>query len=298
MALEKSTKTTFLAFALLLMSLPSPAIALEPGTLVGENFYQLIRPGDTLIEQARQHGVGYGTLIHANPAIDPWQPPPDALILIPRAAIVPYQAQAGITINLAEKRLYLIRQGGERTLIHLYPIGIGREGRHTPTGDNQVVTMITNPSWTPPPSLRAEHPELPAVIAPGPDNPLGEFWIGLSQDHIGLHGTNRPFGIGRQVSSGCIRLYPEHIRLLFQHVHIGMVVMIIDLPIKLGQKDGQLYLEAHPDPANRVLAPMAEILRQRDLIAAEADIDWQQVRLVLEQRTGVPQPISAPLNQP
>lgn len=298
MALVKSTKTTLLTLALLFLTLLSPAAALEPATLVGASFYQLIRPGDTLIELARQHGVGYGTLIEANPGIDPWQPPSDAEILVPRAAIVPYQAQPGITINLAEQRLYLIREGQERTLISIYPIGIGREGRDTPTGDHQVITMIANPSWTPPPSLRTEHPELPAVIAPGPDNPLGAFWIGLSQEHIGLHGTNRPFGIGRQISSGCIRLYPEHIHLLFQRAHIGMAVTIIDLPIKVGQKDGQMYLEAHPDPAKRVPAPIAEILRQVDLIAAEAEIDWQQVRLVLEQRTGVPQPISAPLNQP
>ncbi len=298
MALVKSTKTTLLTLALLFLAMSSPAAALEPATLVGASFYQLIRPGDTLIELARQHGVGYGSLIEANPGIDPWQPPSDAEILVPRAAIVPYQAQPGITINLAEQRLYLIREGQERTLISIYPIGIGREGRDTPTGDHRVVTMIANPSWTPPPSLRTEHPELPAVIAPGPDNPLGAFWIGLSQEHIGLHGTNRPFGIGRQISSGCIRLYPEHIHLLFQRVHIGMAVTIIDLPIKVGQKDGQMYLEAHPDAASRVPAPMAEILHQLDLIAAEAEIDWQQVRLVLAERTGVPQPISAPLNQP
>lgn len=298
LALEKFTKVILLPLALLLLTLPSPATALEPGTLVGASFYQLIRAGDTLIELARRHGVGYGSLIQANPGVDPWQPPADTEILIPRGAILPYQAQAGITINLAEKRLYLVRQGEERTLIHFYPIGIGREGRDTPTGDQQIVTMITDPSWTPPPSLRAAQPALPAVIAPGPDNPLGDYWIGLSQEHIGVHGTNRPFGIGRQVSSGCIRLYPEHIRLLFQRVQLGMAVAIIDLPIKLGHKEGQLYLEAHPDPANRVPAPLTEILRQRDLIAAEADIDWQRVRHVLAQRTGVPQAVSAPLQQP
>lgn len=282
----------------LLLVVPSSVFAITSDTLVGENFYQLIHPGDTLIELARRHGIGYGTLINANPTIDPWQPPADSELLIPRAAIVPYQAQAGITINLAEQRLYLIREGRQQTLINVYPIGIGREGRDTPTGYNQVVTMIANPSWTPPPSWRAEHPQLPAVIPPGPDNPLGEYWIGLSQKHIGLHGTNRPFGIGRQVSSGCIRLYPEHIQLLFERVYLGMAVTIIDQPIKLGLKEGRLYLEAHPDPTNRVVAPIAEILRQRDLVAPQADIDWLQARLILEQRTGVPQPVSAPPNQP
>ncbi len=298
MTLKKITKTVFPALALLIMALSSSAAVLTPDTLVGANFYQLIQPGDTLIELARQHGIGYGTLINANPSIDPWQPPVDSEILIPRAAIVPYQAQPGITINLAEQRLYLIREGRHQALTSVYPIGIGREGRDTPIGNNRVVTMIANPSWTAPPSWRAEHPQLPAVIPPGPDNPLGDYWIGLSQKHIGLHGTNRPFGIGRQVSSGCIRLYPEHIQLLFERVHIGMAVTIIDQPIKLGHKEGQLYLEAHPDPANRVEAPIEEILRQRDLIAPKADIDWQQVRLILQQRTGVPQLVTLSQNEP
>lgn len=269
----------------------------ETDTLVGENFYQLVQPGDTLIELARQHGIGYGTLIHANPTIDPWQPPAGSEVLIPRAAIVPYQAQSGITINLAEQRLFLIREGRQQTLTSVFPIGIGREGRDTPTGNNRVVTMIANPSWTPPPSWRAEHPQMPAVIPPGPDNPLGDYWIGLSQKHIGLHGTNRPFGIGRQVSSGCIRLYPEHIQLLFERTHLGMAVTIIDQPIKLGLNQGQLYLEAHPDPETKVVAPIAEILRQRDLIAPQAVLDWQQVRLILQQRTGVPQLVTVPHNE-
>ncbi len=298
MTLKKLLKSTPLTLVWLVLILSTPGAAQQPGTLVGENFYQLIRPGDTLIELARHYGIGYGTLINANSAIDPWQPPTDSEILIPRAAIVPYQAHSGITINLAEQRLYLVRKGQQKTLTSVFPIGIGREGRDTPTGNNRVVTMIANPSWTPPPSWRAEHPELPAVIPPGSDNPLGDYWIGLSQKHIGLHGTNRPFGIGRQVSSGCIRLYPEHIQFLFERVHIGMTVTIIDQPIKLGHKDGQLYLEAHPDPTTRVVAPMAEILRQRDLIAPKEEVDWQHVRLILEQRTGVPQPVSPPLNQP
>jgi L,D-transpeptidase ErfK/SrfK len=289
---EKFTKSLLLPLAFLLLTLLSPATAKEPETLVGANFYQLVRPGDTLIELARHAGVGYGALIQANPGIDPWQPPAGTEILVPRAAIVPYQAQAGITVNLAEQRLYLIQEGHNDTPVRAYPIGIGREGYDTPTGQYRVVTMVTNPNWTPPPSVRAERPGIPAVVPPGPDNPLGNYWIGLSDHSIGLHGTNRPYGIGRHVSSGCIRLYPEHISILFRRVHIGMPVKIIDLPIKLGQLEGRLYLEAHPDPGNKVAAPLTEIIRQRDLIAPDVEIDWQQVRLVLDQRKGVPHPVS------
>ena len=293
-----SAQTGLLLIQLLLVAAKATALPWTSGqplpALVGANYYHYIETGETLIEVARRAGVGYGTLIHANPGIDPWQPPEGVEILVPRAAIVPYQAQAGITVNLAEQRLYLIRAESDGYAIRSYPIGIGREGHGTPTGQYRVVTMIAAPSWTPPPSVRAERPDLPAIIPPGPDNPLGDYWIGLSSHSIGLHGTNRPYGIGRQVSSGCIRLYPEHIRLLFRQAYIGMPVTIIDMPIKLGQSGGRLYLEAHPDPNNMIETPLAEVTRQHNLLASGIDIDWSEVHLALELRTGVPHPVSAP----
>lgn len=298
MTLEQCIKSAFLSLALLLLNLPLTVAAQrdlplqQAATLVGASYVHLIRPGETLIELARHAGVGYGTLLQANPDIDPWQPRAGTEILIPRATVVPYEVQPGITVNLAEKRLYLIQQEQQDSRIRVYPIGIGREGSNTPTGSYRVIIMIASPSWTPPESIRAERPELPALVPPGPDNPLGDYWIGLSEHQIGLHGTNRPYGIGRQVSSGCIRLYPEHIDTLFRHVHIGMPVTIIDSPLKLGFMGDLLYLEAHPDPDSRVSAPLTEIIRQRDLIAPGEQIDWHKVRLLLEQRTGVPHPIS------
>ncbi len=296
---KKRSALTGYVLALLLLTGATAVVAQQPeawsrpSSVVGENYYHYVAAGETLIELARDAGVGYGALIQANPGIDPWQPPVGAEILIPRAAIVPYLAQPGITVNLAEQRLYLIQQGDNERFIRSYPIGIGREGNDTPTGQYRVITMIANPSWTPPPSVRAEQPDIPGVVPPGPDNPLGDYWIGLSTHSIGLHGTNRPYGIGRQVSSGCIRLYPEHISILFRRVDIGMPVTIIDLPIKLGHLDGRLYLETHPDPDGKIAAPLTEIIRQRDLLAPDEQIDWQQVRLVLDQRKGVPHPVSA-----
>ncbi|MFO7765291.1 MAG: L,D-transpeptidase family protein [Pelovirga sp.] len=276
------------------VSARQPIATLTSATLIGENYYHYVEAQETLIELARHAGVGYGALILANPDIDPWQPSVGAEVLVPRAAIVPDQARPGITINLAERRLYLIREGNSEAPIRAYPIGIGREGSDTPTGQYQVINLIAGPNWTPPANTRTERPELPAVVPPGPENPLGDYWIGLSADNIGLHGTNRPYGIGRQVSSGCIRLYPEHIHVLFHRAHIGMPVTIIDQPIKLGQKDGHLYLEAHPDPDSRVAAPLTEVMRQRDLVAPDVQLDWHKVRQVLAARTGVPHPVSAP----
>lgn len=264
----------------------------ETAQLVGENRPYRLNKGETLIELARRSGTGYTALSHANPGLDPWLPPTDREILLPLAGIVPERAQPGITVNLAELRLYLLWQKQGETLVRIYPVGIGREGKTTPLGRYTVINLVTNPSWTQPPDSRAERPGLPAVVPPGPDNPLGNHWIGLSGHRLGLHGTNRPYGIGREVSRGCIRLYPEHIAELFDRTNRGMPVNIIYQPVKLGQRDGVLYLEAHPDPRELVLMPLTEIMRQRDRIAPGAELDWQAVRLVLQQQTGVPQPVS------
>ncbi|WP_305045729.1 L,D-transpeptidase family protein [Geoalkalibacter sp.] len=262
-----------------------------PAPVVGSARTYVIGVGEDLIELAWRAGVGYESLVQANPDIDPWLPPAGAQLVLPHIAIVP-QTRPGIVINLAEKRLYYLWREGADTLVRFYPIGIGREGRETPLGNFRVVNRAKDPTWTPPPSVRAEKPYLPATVPPGPNNPLGEYWLGLNDKRIGLHGTNRPFGVGREVSSGCIRLYPEHIRDLFYRVQVGTPVEIIYQPIKVGLRGGHLYLEVHPDERGVVADPQAEVLRQKAALGNGMRVDFDAVRLALEKKSGMPVRIS------
>ncbi|WP_429884459.1 L,D-transpeptidase family protein [Geoalkalibacter halelectricus] len=264
-----------------------------PAPLVGEPRPYIIGLEEDLINLAWRSGVGYGALVRANPDVDPWLPAPGTSVVLPLSAVLPAGAKPGITINLAELRLYLIWQEGEDTLVRYYPIGIGREGRETPLGEFHVANRAKNPSWTPPPSVRAERPYLPGTVPPGPDNPLGDFWIGLNDRRIGIHGTNQPFGVGRQVSSGCIRMYPDHISDLFYRVQTGTHVDIIYQPIKLGQRDGTLYLEVHPDERATLGDPLAEVLRQKAFVADGSRLDLDLVRFALAEKSGLPVPVSA-----
>ncbi len=88
---------------------------------------------------------------------------------------------------------------------------------------------------------------LPASIPPGPDNPLGEYALrlGIPGGAYLIHGTNKPVGVGMQITHGCIRLYPEDIEYLFGEVPVGMAVRIVNQRIKTGWVDGALYLEVH-----------------------------------------------------
>jgi L,D-transpeptidase ErfK/SrfK len=98
-----------------------------------------------------------------------------------------------------------------------------------------------------PASIRAERPELPAVVPAGPDNPLGDYWMTIGRTSYGIHGTDNRWSIGREATHGCIRLYNDEIARLFARTREGTPVAIVYQPVKLGRRGAKLYLEAHPD---------------------------------------------------
>ena len=116
----------------------------------------------------------------------------------------------------------------------------------TPLGTTTVVGKVVRPTWFPPQSIREEKPYLPEMVPPGPDNPLGEYELRLGWPAYLIHGTNKPYGVGRNVSHGCIRLYPEDIERLFSEVQVGTPVRVIDEEIRLAWVDGELYLAVAP----------------------------------------------------
>ena len=100
--------------------------------------------------------------------------------------------------------------------VHRYPIGTGAENG-TPTGKFTIEEKLENPAWY--------NPEGGIVDADNPENPLGEFWLGLG-DHIGIHGTIDPDSIGQAVSRGCIHLDDENIEEVFALLTVGSEVLI------------------------------------------------------------------------
>ncbi|MBU5636867.1 L,D-transpeptidase family protein [Geomonas sp. Red69] len=200
---------------------------------------------DSLPEIARAHDIGYNAITGANPALDPFLPDSGSTVLLPTSWLLPdVAAHSGIVINLAEMRLYLFSER-ERDRVATYPVGIGDEGWDTPLGTYRVIEKIENPAWHVPASIRAQKPELPAVVPPGPNNPLGTRALRLSIGTVLIHGTDRPFGIGMRVSHGCIHLYPEDILELFKRVPIGTRVVIVNQPVKVALVGGRVLVEVH-----------------------------------------------------
>ena len=253
---------------------------------------------DTLLDLARHFGLGYQQIAEANPDIDPWIPYPGQRIVLPLQFILPDAPRTGVVINLASMRLFYFTGDKRHPSVSTWPIGIGREGRSTPMGAMAVVRKTEHPTWYVPDSIRRTHAEqgdpLPAVVPPGPDNPLGDYALYLSRPSYLIHGTNKPFSIGLRASNGCVRLYPEDIARAFKEISVKTPVVVVNQPYLLGWLDHTLYLEAHQPfeeiDVKQAKANLAAKLRQ----IGKKDphkLDWPRIEETLKQARGIPVPI-------
>lgn len=264
-------------------------------TIIGKVTHHITKPKESLIEIARAYKLGYNEIVLANPDLDPFVPGDNVSVTIPTEWILPNVPKfVGIVINLAEMRLYYFSSPNK---VHTFPIGIGDEGNDTPLGTFKIIQKVINPSWTPPQSIRKERPELPQVVPPGPDNPLGSHALRLSLPSYLIHGTNRPWAVGRRATHGCIRLYPEEIPELFKLVEVGTPVSIIFQPIKVASLDDRVFIEVHRDQAFLTNDNMSvnyhtsavDILRKRGLLHK---IDTQKMYQAIMRSSGIPEDIT------
>ncbi len=253
-------------------------------TVVGCIRIHTVTPKETLLDIARDYELGINEIQILYPQIDPWIPEPGLRLSIPTEWILPPTKYQGVLINLPELRLY--RFFPRIGMVKTYPVGVGDMGWETPEGVYRVVNRKVHPTWVIPPFLRKKYNT--TIIPPGPNNPLGKYWIGLSRKGYGIHGTNFPWGVGRLVSHGCIRLYPEHIAQLFQEVPVFTPVEIIYEPVKFGVKNGEIFLEVHPDLYGKI-GDMEEYTRKRMQELGLFDyISMDDVKEALQQENGVP----------
>ncbi|MBK5931948.1 hypothetical protein CCR82_15770 [Halochromatium salexigens] len=257
-------------------------------SVIGTPFYVKARKEHTLLDIGRHHGLGVDEMKQANPEIDMWLPGAGTAVLVPDRHVLPDAPRTGIVLNLAERRMYYYRSATE---IETFSIGIGRDGWETPTGSYRIIEKTENPSWTPPASIRAEYAKqgktLPAVVPAGPDNPLGDYRLRLSNPSYLIHGTNKPWGVGMPVSSGCTRMFPEDIEHLFGQVAVGTQVTIVDQPYKVGWLGEQLFLEVSRAEGSAP-RPVEEIIPPSIANAEGVVIDWDEVRRVQQDNTGFP----------
>jgi len=271
----------------------------EQDSLIGELETTRSAYEDTLPNIARKYDLGYDEIKLSNPDVDTWLPGEGRKILLPTQFLLPHAPRKGIVLNIPEMRLYYFppHKQGVPVKVITYPLGVGREGWNTPYVQTKVIQKQKDPYWYPPESIREEHAAngdpLPRQIGPGPENPLGNYALRLSLPSYLIHGTNKPSGVGMRVSHGCIRLYPENIKELFDLVKPGTPVNIVNQPFKLGLHEGKIYLEAHPylqEDAPLYRDNLTSVVRM--LIDITDDngyrIDWTLAKQVIHEMNGIP----------
>jgi len=256
-----------------------------------------LEKGDTLPDIARHFSLGIDTVSAANPGIDIWVPEAGERILLPLSFILPDTVKKGIVINLAAMRLFYFKEDGKLLAVSTYPIGVGTTERPTPMGQMYIVLKMFRPTWYVPASIAEDHRKkgdpLPAKVPPGPLNPLGEYALYLSKSGYLVHGTNKPASIGLRATNGCIRLYPEDIKRLFENTPVKTPVNIVNQPYLIGQRDGIVYIEVHTpfeESGTTELEKAYAKLRNIENKSGHV-LDWKKVKEVVAEARGIPVPI-------
>lgn len=278
----------------------------DASTIVGRLQVVTDIGGNTLLDIARRYDLGFEEIVAANPGMSVWLPPENGRIVIPTVFVLPQKPWTGIVVNVVQRRLFYFPEpkNGEAPQVVTYPLGVAREGWPTPLGRTSIVAKHRDPTWRVPQSIHDERrmqgePELPALVGPGADNPMGMHALQTGFRSIFIHSTNRPWGIGMPVTHGCLRLYPEDAAELFGSVRIGTPVRIVNEPFVVGVTDAGVFMasfEAAGDEnhalwqaASAVNRVVEEQARRKRLFA----VDWSRVREAALGRHVIPVPLSA-----
>lgn len=284
-------RLTIYALTILLGMLQNPCHAeLEEGTpaLIGGRFSYTILPGDYLEKIGARFGVSAKIIARDNEIHNPNLIKPGQNLWLNNRHIVPEFIQNGVVINIPQRMLFLFQDGKP---VSIYPVGLGRPTWPTVQGTFHIAILKTNPIWLVPKSIREEMARegeiVKSKVRPGPDNPLGEHWIGLDAPGYGIHGTIAPASVYHFQSHGCIRLHHDDIEQLFPRVGEGLVVKIIYVPVLMAEENGHVFIEINADIYSKAQPPIDAIHQLAAKQQVSGKIDWQRVHELRLQQDGI-----------
>lgn len=259
--------------------------------LIGANNTYVVKRGDTVKNISSRYGITSSQLLKINKIRDPNVIKPGQSLKISSQKIIPKKIYNGIIINLPEYQLYHFKNG---VLLDSYPIAIGKTSWKTPRGRFFIDNKTLNPTWRVPPLMlkRYRNKYKRKTVPPGPDNPLGKYWIGLSIPHIGIHSTNKPYSIGQPRSHGCMRLNTTDAEKLFNSINLGTQGEIIYDPVKIGAHGGKIFIEVHEDVYGINGDPYASAVKKLKQSNLVNNVDLETVRKAVNEKEGIPVVIS------
>jgi L,D-transpeptidase ErfK/SrfK len=260
--------------------------------LIGSEFSYVIQRGDSLTGIGARFGVNVGVLTADNGLSPGSRLKTGQQLRVDNRHIVPNIVSDGILINIPQRMLFYFKEG---RLIRAFPVGLGRHDWPTPTGPFKIVTKEENPIWDVPISIQEEMQRegkaVKTCVAPGPDNPLGKHWLGLSIAGYGIHGTIAPASIYQFQTHGCIRARPDDIAELFDDVSRGTTGILVYRRLMIANVDGKIYLEVHPDVYKKAtdLGPQFEELLKT--VSPEFRVDRERATSIIRKQDGIAQEI-------
>lgn len=257
-----------------------------------------MRAGDSLSSVSARFGVEIEALARRNGVPATAQLRIGQTLAIENRHLVPVPEHApvenGILINVPQRQLFFFREGRAAAA---HPVGLGRPTWRTPLGEFRITRREIDKAWIVPPSIQAEmrskgKPVL-QIVPPGPENPLGRHWLGLSPGSCGIHGTNAPASVYRFQTHGCIRLHPDDVASLFDQVELGELVRIVYAPLLLGvDAGGRVWIESHRDVYARAEPPASALAAALARFGLEERVDSERALRAAEQREGLAREIT------
>ena len=273
----------------------TPAMLVEH-QIVGDEFDFTVAEGDSFASIGSRFGEKPNILARDNGKVVSDHLRAGETVHVDNRHIVPLEQSDSIEVNVPQRMLFHF-EGGE--LSGVYPVAVGQPGKQqqTPIGSFVVVEMRKDPTWRVPRSIqreeKAEGKQVVGEIEPGPNNPLGKYWIGLSAPVIGIHGTNHPNSVYSDRSHGCMRLHPDDIEALFNDVDLNERVDIIYMPLLLAHLgDGRIFLESGGDIYQKGTSGLPAIRGLAQANGIESQIDWSRAEEVVNDAEGIARDVS------
>lgn len=254
----------------------------------GGPFQHDVAQGDSLVSLGARYGIDWREIALSNGLKPGIAIAPGSTLQLDNRHIVPaLEEELMLVINVPQRMLFLAI--GES--VAGFPVALGRRDWPTPLGGFSVLAKEENPTWDVPTSIQAEMRRegrtVVQRIPPGPANPLGAFWLGLSLGSVGIHGTNAPSSTFRHVTHGCVRLHPDDIARVYPLVPVGTRGRVVYEPVLLAQTPEGIFLEAHPDIYRRKGKDPLSFIRESPATAGlSGQIDWATATKVLQARRG------------
>lgn len=257
-------------------------------SLAGGEFVYAVQRGDSLTSVGARFGVPVKNLASANGVAVDFRLKESQQLRIDNRHIVPATLDSGIVINIPQRALFYFKDG---RLLHYFPVGLGRPDWPTPTSTFTVVIKEEDPVWDVPKSIQEEMRRggkpVKTCVPPGPENPLGKHWLGLSLRGYGIHGTVAPTSIYQFRTHGCVRLHPDDVAQLFASVSRGTPGVIMYQRLMVAKIGKRIFLEVHPDVYEKEPEPLKQFQEAARFHSLTAEVDWERAKDIIRQQDGI-----------